>query len=298
MAVALILAAALTTGCLQIELTIEMNDQDAGATLTERVRLSRTLLELDRAMEPARTLTRHLAREAAQERMNSMGEGMTLDSHRERTLDDGSRECVTVYRIPDIEDLRLPNPLLQNGRPAPMMRFRFSPRYKPHYIGDVDIGLTSAETGPGKPAAAEPALPAATPLDAQLYRDLQPVFAELMRDFEIRITLILPHAPKAGHVRDIRTGNRHVTLLALNAEDMDRHGERFLANEEAMLALLQFKFGDPAIVSHTDQFVNNALVPVNRGRSLYGSGGFRFRPTTHLYRKFFAGRPKAEGGDR
>ena len=289
---ALLLAA---TGCLQLELAIEMHEKDAGATITERLRFSELLLDLDRASG----LARHLGRAGAQARMKQMGQGMELVSHDQKKLQDGSRESVSVYRIPDIDDLRLPNPFVQNNPPAPMLRFRFNPVYKRVHsrdrVGDIHLSMVRAgTTGSAEPDDAG-VIPAETPLDLQLYRDLQPVFANLMSDFEVKVTLMIPNQPGG---RGRQSGDRTITLLHFNDKHMDRHAELFLHNEEAMLAMLQFNLNDAPITDHTKEFIRNRQVPVHRGRSNWQSTSFVIRPTTHLYGKYFAGRPKSEGGDQ
>ncbi|MFW6151757.1 MAG: hypothetical protein ACOC6C_02160, partial [Verrucomicrobiota bacterium] len=113
------------TGCLQLELAIDMHD-DGSAEMTERLRFSKALLDLDDGSD----LARYLGRAGAQARMKSMGEGLALKSHEEKKYPDGSRESLVVYNIGDIEDLRLPNPFVQQRPPAPMIRFRFIPVYK------------------------------------------------------------------------------------------------------------------------------------------------------------------------
>jgi hypothetical protein len=66
-----------------------------------------------------------------------------------------------------------------------------------------------------------------------------------------------------------------------------------------MLALLQYKLNAHAIIRHTNEHFNkNYQVPLHRGRSKYRSTGFHIRPTKYLFKKYFAGRPKSEGGDR
>ena len=80
-------------------------------------------------------------------------------------------------------------------------------------------------------------------------------------------------------------------------KDLDAHGRKFLENEELMLSILRFRMNAANIVSHTSGFPNNLTVPVARGRRPYASGRFRIRPTKALFKKYYAGRPKSQGGD-
>ncbi len=286
------LAMVAMTGCLQLELAIDMHD-DGSATMTERLRFSKALLDLD----DGSGLTRYLGRAGAQARMKDMGKGLTLKSHDEKKYPDGSRERVTVYNIGDIEDLRLPNPFVQRRPPAPMVRLRFNPVYKRvhsyQHVGDIHIHLVGAESKDGKEI--ENPVPVETPLDMQLYRDLHPIFADMMKDFEVKATLTVPNQPGA---KGRKAGDRTIRLLHFNDKHKDRYSEPFLQNEEAMLSVLQFKMGDETITRHTGNFPRNSQLPVHRGRSPWASTRFIIRPTSHLYEKFYAGRPKSEGGDK
>lgn len=268
------------TGCLQLEMDVELHEKDAGATVTERLRFTRTLLDLNRGhAEGNEGIARHLKRAAAQARMAHMGEGIALASHEVVELDGGSRESVAVYRIPDIENLRLPNPFLQDGDPAPMTRFVFGG-------GGSSIRLRPADDTPRPEDEMDEAdyVPAATPRDIQMYRDLQPIFADLMQDFKIKVTLTIPDQPRA---RGRPAGDRTVELLSFHYRDLDGQARRFIENQEAMLALMQFQMTDDAIVAHTREFTSNPLVPVHRGRRTpYHSSTINIRPTPYLAERF------------
>lgn len=285
-------------GCLQVDVNVTLQ-HDGGATVTERLHVSRALLELDQAVGGPGAGA-HLERAAAQQRMKSMGKGVVLTSHETVAREDGSRESVTVYNIPDVEDLRLPNPFLQDGNPAPMVRFHFSPTYSrpPRHwsLPVLSVRLRPAEDTPRPPEGESVLPPSATPLDRQAYRDLQPIFADLLQDFRIRVTLTVPDQPRVG---TSPAGERTMTLLDINDRQTDRHAELFFENEEIMLALLQYRVNDEAVTGHTRHFPGNPQLPVLRGTSLpYHSSTLSIRPTKHQYRKYYAGRPKSEGGDR
>lgn len=283
------------TGCLQLDLAVKMHNKDGGATVTERLRFSKALLDLDHGSG----LTRHISRAGAQSRMKNMGKGVTLKSHVEDRLPDGSRESVAVYRIPHIEDLRLPNPFLQNSRPGPACKINIRPTYSSNrrwQIGTLTIGMSRVGADKDSDFESSEASPAETPLDLQLYRDLSPIIANMMKDFEVKMTLTVPDQPGG---RGRQSGDQTITLLHFNDKHMDRYAEPFLQNEEAMLAMLQFKNRDDDILEHTKNFPRNRQVPVYRGRRApYHSDGFRIHPTDYLFQKYFAGRPKSEGGDK
>lgn len=94
------------------------------------------------------------------------------------------------------------------------------------------------------------------------------------------------------------SGPMTIRLLSFTGADLDRRGEPFVENEEAMLALLQFRLNESSILRHTAQFPRNERVPVHRGRNPYGSRHFQIRATQSLFQKYFAGRPMAHGGNQ
>jgi len=287
------LAALLSSGCLQLEMTVQMQE-DGSATITERVRFTRKLMELDRANAADKQLARWLERNAAEERLKEMGKGVTLASHKVATLPDGSRESVAVYQIPDVEDLRLVNPLLQQASPARLMAFRFQPIYKVvnsyEALGELLLTLVPA----GKGGAFEPDTSAVTPLDLQVYRELQPMFMDMMEDLEIRLDLVATKNISHGHVRGRSAGSKTITFMSFTDKDLDAYG----GNEELMLSLLQYKLNAENITDHTQNFAHNGTLPVFLGNKPYGAGLFRVKPTKRMFDKYFAGRPKSEGGDK
>ena len=293
--------AVLSPGCVQIEMTIQMHEE-GGATITERVRFSKRLEELDSGAPPEKKLVRLLQRQAAEQRMKRMGKGVTLASHKVAELQDGSHESVAIYKIPDIEDLRLPNPYLDQAPPSRMMRLRFSPIYKfvhsYHRVGDLMLYLVPAERPEREPRKEDEAPPPGpTPAELQALRDLQPVFVDLVEGLELELRLIATRPICYGHVRDMRAGSRTITLFSFTDRDLDAYGQRFIENEELMLSLVRLRMNAENLTDHTQDFARNLTLPVFRGRKPYASGRFRIKPTRHLFEKFYAGRPRSQGGD-
>ena len=285
------------TGCMQFELGIQLHDKDGGATITERLRINKPLLDLAREAKSGQGIEKHLEASAARKRMKEMGQGMTLVSHEITDLPDGSRESLAVYKIPDVENLRVPNPFVQNQPPAPMQRIKFAPCYKSNRNGEVGtISVRFVNAGAKKKESNTKLPPSETPLDRQLYRDLRPIVENLAKGFQIKVTITIPRQPAR---RRRAAGDMTVTLLSFEHKDKDRNSEPFFQNEEAIMALLQLHLRDSAILNHTKVFPRNADVPVHRGASApYHSHNLRIRPTKHLYKKYFAGRPKSQGGDQ
>ncbi len=290
-AAAMVLAALCgATGCLQLDMDIELHKKDAGATVTERLRISRTLLDLAQGRPGGvDQAVRHLNREAALSRMAHMGEGMTLQRHEIVELEDGSRESVAVYRIPDVENMRMLNPILQMHAPVPMARIVFTPYRSGPYAGQIRITLQPAEDVP-QPENPEAwnSSPDLDPRDMQVYRDLQPIYADLMKDFQVRTTVTIPDQPRA---RGRPAGARTVDLLSFHGRHLDGSARRFIENQEAMAALLRFDLNHASILDHTRDFENNPQLPVHRGRVPWASYLIRIHPTPYLREKHFSDPP-------
>ncbi len=289
-----VLSGLLVAGCLQVEVTIDMN-HDGSATITERVHLSRELLELDRRLDRDPKAEDLVGRAQIDRRAEQMGEGIEVRSHEVERGEDGSIEARTVYRIPDVEDLRLVNPYLAHGRVGRVMRIRFRPMYERgsgwHRVGHLSMSLVTAEEAPPLPEDLEEAAPAAsTPAEIQTLRDLRPVFADLLSESEVTIRVTYPDDSE-------HDGVGRIVLFSFKGDDLDAHGRHFLENEEVMLRILQLDFEAGIIRDHIHGGRRRPTGPTFRGR-WYASGRFVIPPTEHLFEKYFKGRPKSQGGDQ
>ncbi len=280
----------LAAGCLQVEVHIEMQD-DGPALVTERVRFSRRLLELDASIDGEAGIADFVERSHIDRRVKEMGEGAEVVSHEIDRREDGSIEAKTVYRIPDIEDLRLVNPWLAHGRAGRVMRIRFSPIYQRvhsfHRVGDLMMAIVPAEDAEQPEGEFTPALTPRNPAELQMLRDLQPIFADLLSDAEFSIRLTYPDDSE-------HDGKRTLALLSFKGSDIDAHGRPFRENEEVMLRILQMDFGADIIRDHVRA---GGGEPVFRGR-WHAAQRFRIPPTTHLFNRYFKGRPRSQGGDQ
>jgi len=294
--------AIVSAGCLQIEVTVQMHE-DGGATVTERVRFSKRLRELDAGNPPEKQLVALLERRVAEQRAKQMGKGTTLVSHKVAELQDGACESTAVYKIPDIEDLRLINPYLHDAPPGRTMRLSFSPIYRRvhsyHRVGELMMYLVPAEKPKRRrrPKNPPPPPPPPTPAELQVLRELRPVFADLMEGLELKLRLIATKPISLGAIRNRQSASKTITLFSFTDKDLDAYGRKFIRNEELMLSVLRFRMHAANIVSHSQGFPNNLTVPVFRGSRPYASGRFRIKPTKALFKKYYAGRPKSQGGD-
>mgnify|MGYP006283478967 CR=1 FL=1 len=287
MVAVLIVAAALFTGCMQVDIMVEMHDKDPGATITERIRVTRKLLDVCPAGEKRKKLLSHLSKESAQTRLKKMGKGIQLKSHKQDKLPDGSMQSIAVYTIPELRHLRIPNPFVHSHPPAARANINYgAAKYKGKLTGRMWLKSRVTNKKNHYPKALIQKVH--TPLDRQILRELKPIIVDMISDFQARIRLKVPTRFSGGYVRNIKEAPKVTTLFSLSGTDLDRYGNGFFENEEIMLALLQMDFNAPDILKHTGTFPNNSSVPVLRahGYGLRGAWAFSIHPTTYQRRKY------------
>jgi hypothetical protein len=300
-------------GCLQIDTKVKL-EVDGSATITERLRISKYLLDLDaQRKDEGGSFAALLSRQDAERRMKQMGKGLRLVSHKVRPAEGGSKESVTVYEIADLNDLVYASPLLAVQDYPAMNRivFRVEPVLKSHRYnigraGQVRVRVL-ALTKSGKRIDSvrgprrkkdEPGPESPAPQDLQAYRDVAPIFRDVMKGFFVRLRFetyatieqFLPGM--RGRMANVR----HVDLISFSDEDLDRFGGTCLNNEEIMLDLVRRELSSEDIVATARAFPGNATVPVFLP---VGSGRFwsdrrnlwlHFRPSRPLFKKLFAGK--------
>jgi hypothetical protein len=291
---------ALLAGCLQIDTHVQLNE-DGSATITEKVRFSRRLLDLGDSQQGQPKLSDLLKKDAVLERMKHMGKGITLKSHKVAPAARGSLESTAVFHIPDLNNLRYvsPYPSYADYAKHNVVRFRCVPLYKSHgYVGNagqMEVTILPAKGGKktGKPDPARQPPPSKN----QVYRELAPVFRDMVRGLKLRL-VFESYAPIArtgfGH-RNARAGAKRVDIINVTDEDLDSHGSKIFENEEVMLDLLRWQLGSRDIVAHTQNFAGNHTLPVylpwgSPFQRWRGSNGIFFRPSRQLFDRHFKGR--------
>ncbi len=299
---ALAIAATWGAGCLQIETRVTLHD-DGTATITERLRFTRLLLDL--AGDEEGELLTLLGKEAALERMKKMGEKVRLVSHELRDAEGASKESLTVYKVDDLNDLHYVSPWLaypdfpENNT----VRWEMVPLYKGRpYDGGPAGSLSLALRYPREPKGerrledgeAPPRGP--SPVEVQAHREIGPVFRDMLKDFQLRLTFetFSPVGSGLG-VRMRRADVKAMDLINFTDKDLDKWGGSFLANEELMLDLVRWELGSQDIVSDVQDYVNNTTLPYftpNGSRYMWwlGSTNIHFPPSRKLFDKLFEGR--------
>ena len=296
--------------CLQIETHVRLH-QDGSATITERLQLSKRLLDLSETGGPGKGIATHLSKDAVLRRMKLMGKGMTLVSHTVREAAKGAKESVAVFKIPNISDFQYVCPYLANYNypKHTVMKCRLFPIYKrahggwAHLPGQMGVAFypASRERPPRRPKDWQPPKPP-TPKDLQVFRDLRPVFRDLMQDFQLKFTFE-SYAPLRFRpyyrYRGQRAATKKYDLIDFSHTDLDHYGFEFLANEEVMLELLRLRMGGANIVKAVAGHAGNLTVPVYHPR---GAAEIYFNPSRIFFDKYFKGKTlhfyAKEGGPR
>jgi len=296
-----VLTVLLNSGCFQIDTTVKYND-DGSATITERLNFSRRLLDMAKAEGPQLQLTALLQRAAALTRMKSMGTGVSLISHKIQDGKKGSKESISVFKITDLNNFIYASPWLAYRDYADnnAIKWHVKPMYKSRPYGQGSAGCISIEFGhvksrPKGRARKQPD-PPIKPIDAQVYRELGPVFRDALEGFQVKLTF-QSYAPVhyKYNSRGQRSRSKSVDILNITDKDLDRYGYNFFENEEIMLDVIRWELGSSDVVSHVKNYSGNTTLPVFTplGSSHMwwsGGGNLHFRPSRPLFNKFFKGK--------
>jgi hypothetical protein len=296
------LAALLIAGCVQLETRIKI-ETDGTATVTERVRFTRRVLDL--AGEKKSELLKMLTREAALRRMKKMGEGISLASHKSGEAAGASQESIAVFKVRDLNKFRYVTPWLayKDFPKNNHVKFYMKPWYKSSAYanpkaGTVGIGISYPKrpVGEARPKKGQKPPRGPSPLDQQVYRELGPMFRDMLKDLHVRLT-IESYAPVHSGlgVRGSRAGAKEVDLLNFSDKNLDSWGGLFLKNEEIMLDLVRWELGSADIVKHVRGYAGNHTLPVYfpaGSKHMWWSGGNSvwFRPSKPIFDKWFAGK--------
>ncbi len=296
------------SGCLQIDTKIYL-EEDGSGTITERLTLSKKLLDMAGKGGAYKRLTAVLSREAALARMKKMGTAVTLASHKIQDSGLGSKECIVVYKTPDIRNFTYPSPYLAAGFDPGLLKITIEPIMKnPHRgiypAGGLRVGVQHLAPKGSIPTRHKksPRIKTLHPSELQVYRELVPVFSDMMEGFQIRVrfeaycpVVIVWGWPRYPAHRRKLANVHYLDLLSITDKDLDKHGYIFLKNEEIMVELLRGQLGfhegmanhGPFLADHLSGQGKNLTLPV-----FSGSGGVSIglRPSRHLFKRYFEGK--------
>jgi hypothetical protein len=307
-------------GCLQLETSIRLHE-DGSATVTERIGFSRRLLDMTRNASAALQLEPMLTREAALERMERMGKGIQLVRHEVREGENGARESLSVYKIGYLGDFVYPSPFMNsrdqihtihaNIRPNTswgewsrrgvepgMLIVSFSEGKHPPRPAEPAKETAKATTAAGTPKPDKSPTLSNDPDGAQFYRDLAPIFRDMLDGFLLRVTFE-SYAPIGNYagvpLRDNRTRPLSCDLIHVTSDDLDKHGFEFFENEEIMLDLLRGRLNRNPHAPDYSHFLRDHLGGAEGNATLpllnqTGGASFMIQPSRPLFDRFFTGK--------
>jgi hypothetical protein len=286
------------SGCIQVETRVKLH-QDASATVTERLRLSRRLLDL--AGKDKGQLLKLLSREAALRRMKKMGTNIKLVRHELRDAPGASKESLTEFKVAHIDDFKYvsPWPHLLDYPENNALKFKLVPLYTcgsssgQAWAGQMRVQVTHTKRVKRRDYRKDAERKKPSPIQEQVLRELGPVFRDMLKGLHLRFTFeaYCPLVPSSGSpgIRNLRAGAREVDLLNFSDKNLDSWGGEFLRNEEIMLELLRFSFDRENVYRHVKDYTRNHTLPV-----LMSRGGGRtyifIRPSRYLFDKHFKGK--------
>jgi hypothetical protein len=290
-----ILSALLLSGCLQLETRIKLNE-DGSAVVTERLKILRPLHEIEAGMGDGleTTLETMLSRERAQERAGAMGTGVTLADYRVESGLDGSRQALAVYDVEDLTDLTYVSPFLMRGEHMAAMKISIQPQFHDSWsqvAGILYLKFDHAET-PAEPSARLKKLTTLeeSPLVRQGYRDIAPIFRDLLRGFKVRVIFenygeILGTGWHASHLfRFERPTEVDIINYSYGGETGGKTGTHPLDDEEVVADLLKLLLAQP-----NDPWCRRrgAFLGKHMGRPWFRAV---IRPSRPLFDKYFEGK--------
>lgn len=291
-------------GCMEIETKIILQ-LDGSAVVKETIKLHKELLDfVDESGKPI--MATFLEKPACESRAKLFGEGATLVNHSIKNLNDGVRCLEAEYKIGDINNLNIVNPYLSftNYKDMGVAKFKLYPKMKsgPNdgTAGQMCLEIITEKKGEYQKRIekGEERIKPPIPSVLQKYRDLQPVFRDLLKDFKLSVTFQCYSAVNlfTGY-RDRTSNPRSCEIFSFSGKQFDNTGGLLIDNDEIMQELLRLKFWDYNFSNAYRDFANNATVPVISAlgspyASYHMNASLRifFKPSKVMFDKHFAGK--------
>jgi hypothetical protein len=140
--------------------------------------------------------------------------------------------------------------------------------------------------------------PVMSPVDAQVFREISPVFRDMLRGFQLKLTFV-GYAPVfyGPNPRGRRGRSKSVDILHVDGADLDKYGYMFFENEEIMLDLVRWQIGSADVADHLRGYGANLTLPVmtpygSKHMWSIGYSGNRvyLPPSRRLFDRYFKGK--------
>jgi len=290
------------TGCIEIN-TRYAYQKDGSVIIKEEVVLTRRLLDFkDKAGKSL--LLKHIEKAACEERAKLYGPGTTVISHKIKKIPGGATVLNAEYKNADMAKVFLVSPFVSftNYKDTRMAKFRVKPMYKSDAYGakagQIELRIMSLKKGIGmkRPVKDGPPILPPDPAFLQNYRDLQPIFKDLLKDFKVSVIFESYASVYTGYgYRGRGSQPKKCEILSFSGKDYDKFGVSILDNDEIMHELLRHEFGEKNIIGTVAQFSRNKTVPVMiMNGSRHARWGVRpyiaLHPSRILFDKYFKGK--------
>lgn len=281
------------SGCMQVETHVKLH-KDGSATITERMRFSSRLLDLERTEKADAMISRLLAKEYATQRAGMMGKGTTLVSQKITPSENGSKESIAVYKIPNLNNFQFVSPYLSTREYAnhSIIKCKMFPIYQTTWYGrlagQMGVQFYTGSKVPRPPKDYKPKVP--SPQELQVFRELQPIFEDMLKDFSVKLTFESYAAVRFRQYYRYRgqaARTKRYDLIDFSDKSLDNYGTSFLGNEEIMLELLRGHFGGGNVSRHTRNHATNLTLPVYHGSN---TPEIYFNPSKIHFDKLFEGK--------
>lgn len=190
----LLLACLLSTGCVKIRLTVQLNEDGTGQVVEDMV-FGEKLVDAGKRLKDAPTIEELTGDEHIKKRLANMGKGVKLASKKVEKQTDGSVRLIATYTFEDINELRLaPLPFGASWEDAHLaFNLKADTSLAAQYA--LDIRFQSPQ-GKERPKQNKPELPPLSEREAQQVRQLLPIFKDLLEGFELKLRLEVYDAKK------------------------------------------------------------------------------------------------------
>src|SRR5262249_22498692 len=119
----LLVAAALSSGCIKVRITVKLNEDGTGQVVEDLV-FGEKLVDAAKRMKNVPSIDELTSDETIRKRLAQMGKGVTFVSKKIEKQTDGSVRMVAIYAFDDISNLRLASFPFGAGWEETKLRFR------------------------------------------------------------------------------------------------------------------------------------------------------------------------------